>query len=193
MIILENQEEPSSKYKTVLRRFYAIVIDIIIYLIILMFWFIPEDAVYQFNKNGYSESHFEIYAIYVGLVNIVFFLYMILTQYYFSQTFGDKVVGIKVMNQREEHIKVRQLVIRNTVIILYFSLLYLTEFKLLIRGYKSSEIEVEHNLYVSIIYLLLIIFLIINSFFMLNSKQRKGLFDIFSETNMVRTTKKEEH
>jgi uncharacterized RDD family membrane protein YckC len=132
--------------------------------------------------NGYADliRIADKEQLFLSLTNVIFILiYFCAMPYFFDgQTFGKKIMGIKIARKDKECLTLKSLLIRNIVINGLGSLLTSLVCIFILPGKLYFIVT-------SIFGIIQILLVIISGFMVLYRKDKRGLQDIFSKTKVV--------
>ena len=128
--------------------------------LILLYMSLHKDAVYIPQQLSIFKGYYQVIAGVLSL-SVAFVYYVVLPIIWKGQTVGKKLLGLKIVNDNYQEVNVKQLIIRQVIMIL--------------TGYNIASIWIKVGLVITILSGILVIVL----------KSKKSLHDIVSHTLVV--------
>ena len=165
------------KYKTFWLRFGAVWIDSVIFLLLNIF----DGWIWGLSLNNYSL----LITFWSIIYSYTYIIYRVFMHAYFGQTIGKIVCKVKVMDIKENKIKMKQSILRELIPTLLVTILLLIKFPYLVKGdnpFLNSHF-LNFNLHYQLIFLG---WYILNFITMMNNYKRRAIHDFIARSVVVK-------
>lgn len=148
--------------------------------LILLYMSLHKDAVYIPQQLSIFKGYYQVIAGVLSL-SVAFVYYVVLPIIWKGQTVGKKLLGLKIVNDNYQEVNVKQLIIRQVIMIflvegsIYTCSNMLHQLVNVLTGYNIASIWNKVGLVITILSGILVIIL----------KSKKSLHDIVSHTLVV--------
>ena len=148
--------------------------------LILLYMSLHKDAVYIPQQLSIFKGYYQVIAGVLSL-SVAFVYYVVLPIIWKGQTLGKKLLGLKIVNDNYQEVNVKQLIIRQVIMIflvegsIYTCSNMLHQLVNVLTGYNIASIWNKVGLVITILSGILVIIL----------KSKKSLHDIVSHTLVV--------
>lgn len=148
--------------------------------LILLYMSLHKDAVYIPQQLSIFKGYYQVIAGVLSL-SVAFVYYVVLPIIWKGQTLGKKLLGLKIVNDNYQEVNVKQLIIRQVIMIflvegsIYTCSNMLHQLVNVLTGYNIASIWNKVGLVITILSGVLVIIL----------KSKKSLHDIVSHTLVV--------
>lgn len=148
--------------------------------LILLYMSLHKDAVYIPQQLSIFKGYYQVLAGVLSL-SVAFVYYVVLPIIWKGQTLGKKLLGLKIVNDNYQEVNVKQLIIRQVIMIflvegsIYTCSNMLHQLVNVLTGYNIASIWNKVGLVITILSGILVIIL----------KSKKSLHDIVSHTLVV--------
>lgn len=166
---------------TFLMRFKAFMLDYVLIFAYLIVLVIMNLFLFPSLQSFFSESLVEAQLTGFLMVTLPISLYFIISDSrILGQSFGKRIMGIKVVNEKEEILPIVHSIWRTILKFLPWELSHYLTYRLIFLG----EAEVPFNYYVigGFIYVLMFAYILTSIF----SKEKKSLYDMLAKTHVVK-------